>query len=174
MKMRSVMLISLLGMGLASAAIAQNQSVRINVSKTQKKNLQTTSSSGYSRTQSGTETVMYSIEVINRSAGALDNLKVKWAVLVRTYGTDRLVEGERGTDLAFGQKLAFETDPIDMSVTKHEYSDGYRSRYGAEVIGYLVQVFAGGKLIGQEGLPNDAIQRIEGLRAKPDQKRHKF
>jgi hypothetical protein len=153
------------------------QNVRLKVEKSTARDLDTTSSSRYHRTKEGTESVVYNIEVMNMSPGPLSDLKVKWAVLIKsgyhTSGTfapstsqrpSRVVEGERSINLGLGQRFMIDTGPIQMSVSQYDSTYGYREKSGEELYGYCVQVFAGPKMIAQEVLPQDTKQKIDGLR----------
>ena len=149
--------------------------VRLTVTKQQKKNYRTTSTSAYgSRQQSGTETYTYTIEVANRSAAALNSLRIKWAVVVRQYSQEQLVAGERTGSVALGQKLTLETDPIELSVSRYDSAYGYSSRTGAEVVGYSVRVYDGEKLIAEENVPGGLGVKVDQLRAAEEKKPRRF
>ena len=169
-------------MAMGVAAHAQLNPVRLNVSKVEKKDRQTTyrSADGRYRHEQVNSTTSYTVQLVNVSAGSLSNVRIKWAILVdsshaearaaggisTTKGKLSVVEGERNCSLDLGQRYSFDTDVIELSaaVAGTDYS-GSRWNYGGKVLGYAIEVFVDGKPVTADIQPGDTKKRIEQVRA---------
>jgi hypothetical protein len=154
-----------------SPARAQAPPVKITATKESDKEYRTTERGRYSKTEEGTESVFYKISIQSRATKALDNLQVKWALLVKPRWEDEpeLIEGERKVNLGFGQTFTFQTDTVVLSGTKYKSTYGYSSKSGAELLGYSIEVYQDDKLIAAENNPGDTRRRIDALKQKRGQ-----
>ena len=175
---KMLLLISLL-QGTILTAHAQSQPVRIEVTKNTSKDMKTTGRSEYYTKKQGTENVLYTIVVVNQSSGVLSNVVVQWAILLRpvfrsTYihntssdSSLRAVSGTRNINLGLGQHEKFDTEPIDLTVTKYNTGYGYHSRDGDQIEGYVIKVMQDGKVLAVECQPKDAMERLDNIKSNP-------
>ena len=144
--MKNISLLVTLLLGALLAVPTHAQTVKIEVQKSTAKNLKVTARSGGSYTKKqGTEGISYTITISNHSSGSLSNAIVKWYILVSSTSTYagqsmRVVNGTQNINLGRGQDVTFDTDPVNLNVTKYNTSYGYNSRYGDQVDGYVVKV----------------------------------
>jgi hypothetical protein len=77
------------------------------------------------------------------------------------------VQGERSANLAVGQKLAFDTDAVEIKGEGWEdHWSGHRGQNTTEVLGYAVEVLVDGKVVASDITPADTKKRIEELKGK--------
>ena len=174
---------------LTGQAYTQVGFVRLSVRKNEKRDQRTTyqNESGTYRQQQIKKTVSYSIEVQNASAAAFHGLVVKWTVLydssrAEAHGNGgstswsegglKIIDGERSSDLGVGQRLAFETDSVDISsVTTGNATTTQRNQYGGDIRGYCVEVLLDGKVLASEIQPPDTKSRIAQVKAKMEKEK---
>ena len=166
----------LIGLSVALPANAQVGSVRLKVTKNSRKDRKTTQQDRYGqyRTQDINETVTYTIEVINMSSTPIEGMRIQWAVLVNPYGRSgglssaKLYAGEKTTDLKNGQKFNFDTDKIELASTQRDssYYGSTRTKTGAEIEGYVIEVYVKGAVVASEVLPIDAKKKIDQFKAR--------
>ena len=144
--MKNISLLVTLLLGTFLAVPTHAQTIQIEVQKSTTKNLKATHGGYYTKKQ-GTEGVSYTITISNHSSGSLSNAIVKWYILVSSarYVNNvnqsmRVVNGTQNINLGRGQDVTFDTDPVNLNVTKYNTSYGYNSRYGDQVDGYVVKV----------------------------------
>ena len=141
---------------IATPVNGQIAPVRLKVTKTPKKERDAESKAMKS-------SVLYSVEVSNAGTKPADDLTIKWAILYkpRSYSSMlALLEGERTCSIALGQKYVFETDPVEVDSVQGSYGhSSYRDR--AEIVGYVIEVYSGKKILVADAQPQDSKDRIK-------------
>ena len=169
--------VAVVAWGIALISEAQMSPVRLRVTKNSHKERKTTQQDRYGqeRVQAVNETVTYTIEVVNLSSKEIKDVRIHWAVLVNpssgssSSGSMRVTEGEKTSDLKNGQKYSFDTDKIDLAGTQRDSASYYgttRTRTGAGIEGYAVEVYADGRVVASEILPIDTKKRIDQIDAR--------
>lgn len=168
---------------------AQVPIVRLKVSKKSKSDYKTTyrSTDGRYRHREGVKSISYNVEVMNVSGGPPRDLKIKWSILVEgqsytSYDSDgqfqrsnplRVVSGESTTTLEFGKTHSFDTDVIELEGSETT-SYGSHQKWGAKVLGYVVEVFVNDQLVASDIQPSSVKAKIDQVLGETDQKRHRF
>ena len=121
--------------------------------------------------------VLYEVELSNASTAASDDLTIKWAILYKPYPYNndlKILEGDRTCSLGIGQRYKFETDSLEVPMKKRAYynSRGIRSSSGdgLEILGYLVEVYSGKKILASDIQPSDIKTRIQKVRDAEEKK----
>ncbi|MEI8314098.1 MAG: hypothetical protein WCG79_01480 [Verrucomicrobiota bacterium] len=151
---KATIIIALCVWALMPTQAEPSSGINITISKNSSKSMKVTSRSSYGYTEkSGTEKVYYTITISNRSTAILEDVIVKWKIQKKngnTYSTSshssNITAGDKKIRLNSGQSTTFDTEAIDLSVSKSDTSWGYHSRYGDQIDGCLVKVVQGDKV----------------------------
>jgi hypothetical protein len=101
------------------------------------------------------ETVSYTVDVMNMSGLPLTNVQFRWAVLINRPGKPLHAEmGKKSHDFKAAEKFNFDAGPIELRT------------HTAKVEGYYVEALADGKVIASDIEPADIKDRITALAPK--------
>jgi hypothetical protein len=148
---------------LAPAALSQIRPLRLNVIKTVKKER---SEEGEKRLE---QKVFYTVEIANASTSPVKDMTINWTILYKKWvGSSQLaiLEGERECSLELGQKYVFETADLTVPMTRRQMD------YGAvEIVGYLVEIRTGKKIIASDMQPSGIKERILAVKKEMERNR---
>lgn len=160
----------------ATPAVSQINPVRLKVTKTLKKERVERDSGEKPLIQQ----VLYTVELSNASTAPVNDLVIKWAVLYKSehYSSERkLMQGERTCTLGIGQKYLFETGALEVPLKKRgfygssERGFSVSSGSAADIIGYLVEVYDGTKIVASDGQPPDIKPQIKKAKIADEKNR---
>jgi hypothetical protein len=119
------------------------------------------------------DSLSYLIEVTNAGQTPLEDIQVKWAILLKPRGEPqlKLVEGTKTIKLGRSEKDTVETDPVQ---TRQAWRSSLSSHnYGVvEEVGHSVEVIHGGKTIASEFKPMNIKPKIDAQRAADQKETH--
>ena len=174
---RLAVFVLLLSLVVAATAQGPVSPLRLKVSEMKKRDTKPRSgyseSEYYSRSRSGHVVTYYSIE-LSQAAKTVEDIVVKWAVLIKPKDAKalRVVEGEKKCSLDVGAKVTVDTDTFETASVTSSATGGYYSGStsssrtpGDEVLGYSVEVFVKGERVAADSKPLDVKNRIDQVRA---------